>query len=50
MEDIKSKNASRALPAGTAEGLGEAYSVSLAQRGLNIILVEHQKQVMEDLS
>jgi len=39
-----------AVLAGAAEGLGEAYSVALAGRGLNLIMVDHQKEKMGKLA
>lgn len=36
--------------AGAAEGLGEAWSIALAQRGLNIIMVDHQQELMNGLA
>jgi hypothetical protein len=39
-----------ALIAGAAEGLGRAWSVSLADRGLNLIMVDHQEDKLTGLA
>ncbi len=39
-----------ALIAGSAEGLGESWSVSLAKRGLNLLMVDHQEDKLMALS
>lgn len=38
------------LVAGAAEGLGEAYSTSLARRGMNLIMVDHNERGLQDLA
>jgi hypothetical protein len=38
------------LLAGAAEGLGEAWSIALAERGMNVIMVDHQKDLMDALA
>lgn len=38
------------LLAGAADGLGEAYSLALAKRGLNIVMVDVQKDLMNALA
>ena len=38
------------LVVGAAEGLGEAYTIALAQREMNIIMVDSQKSSLESLS
>ena len=35
---------------GAAEGLGEAYTIALAKRGMNIIMIDNQKSSLESLS
>jgi short-subunit dehydrogenase len=35
---------------GAAEGLGEAYTIALAKRGMNIIMVDNQKPLLDALS
>lgn len=47
---FKKKYGSWGLVAGAAEGLGEAYSVALAKRGLNVILVDNRKTSLTTLS
>lgn len=39
-----------ALVAGSAEGLGEAWSRALASRGMNLLMIDHQKEILSDLS
>lgn len=38
------------LVAGAAEGLGEAFSTTLAERGISLILVDHQKDSLDNLA
>lgn len=38
------------LLAGAAEGLGEAWSVALAKRGMDLIMVDHQQERMDGLA
>ena len=49
MKDLKHVYGSWCLLAGAAEGLGEAYSLALAARGMNIIMVDHQDDIMQAL-
>lgn len=46
MKDLKKTYGSWALVAGAAEGMGAAYSIALAERGLDLILVDHQKALL----
>jgi len=39
-----------ALVAGAAEGIGEAFCRSLASRGINIVMVDHNHNQMDELS
>lgn len=39
---FKNKYGSWAIVVGSAEGLGEAYTISLAKKNMNLILVDHQ--------
>ena len=39
-----------AIIAGSAEGLGEAWSIGLAQKGINLIMVDHQENKLQLLS
>jgi len=39
-----------AVIAGSAEGLGEAWSLALAQKGMNLIMVDHQENKLQSLS
>lgn len=47
---FKKKYGPWGLVVGAAEGLGEAYTLALAQRGLNIIMVDKQKALLDSLS
>ena len=49
MKEIKTIYGSWCLLAGAAEGLGEAWSIALAERGMNIIMVDHQQDLMHAL-
>ena len=49
-KDLKSRYGDWCLIAGAAEGLGEAYASALAQLGLNLIMVDLQKGVLESLA
>lgn len=42
--ELKNKYGSWCLVAGAAEGLGSAFSRALAQRGMNVIMVDMQKE------
>jgi len=48
--DIKSRYGSWVLVAGAAAGLGNAFSRSLAARGMDLILVDQQKDQLDTLS
>ena len=39
-----------AVLAGAAEGLGEAFSIALARRGMNIVMVDHQEDRLRQLA
>ena len=39
-----------AIIAGSAEGLGEAWSVALAKQGMNLIMLDNQEEVLMRLS
>lgn len=47
---FKKKYGPWCLVVGAAEGLGEAYTISLAKRNMNIIMVDNQKSILESLS
>lgn len=47
---MKSKYGTWCLIAGAAEGLGQAYSQALAARGMNLILVDQQKEQLDSLA
>ncbi len=49
MKEIKEIYGSWCLLAGAAEGLGEAYAMALAQRGINIIMVDNQDELLQSL-
>ena len=49
MKELKHIYGSWCLLAGAAEGLGEAYSLALAARGMNVIMVDHQDDCMQAL-
>ncbi len=48
--DIKSTYGSWVLVAGAAEGLGRAFSQSLARRGINVILVDQKTDLLNSLA
>ncbi len=50
MPTFKEKYGLWAIVVGSAEGLGEAYSVSLAKRKINLVMVDKQINAMETLS
>ena len=50
MKSVKQVYGSWCLLAGAAEGLGEAWSIALAERGMNVIMVDHQKDLMHALA
>ncbi len=50
MKDIKEIYGSWCLLAGAAEGLGEAWSIALAERGMNVIMVDHQLEPVNTLA
>ena len=39
-----------AVIVGSAEGLGEAFSIALAKRGMNLIMVDNQKDALNNLA
>ncbi len=47
---MKNKYGTWCLVAGAAEGLGESFSRSLAKRGMNLILVDQQKDRLDSLA
>jgi short-subunit dehydrogenase len=49
-DPFKNKYGSWGLVAGSAEGLGEAYSIALAKRGFNLIMVDNQAEPLKNLS
>ena len=49
MKEMKEIYGSWSLLAGAAEGLGEAYSIALARRGMNIIMVDNQDELLQQL-
>jgi len=50
MDDFLKRYGSWGLVAGAAEGLGEAYCTVLAEKGMNIILVDKEKEAMDKLA
>jgi short-subunit dehydrogenase len=50
MRQFSAPAGSWALVAGAAEGLGEAFSETLAALGLNLVLVDHQQDLLESVS
>jgi short-subunit dehydrogenase len=50
MKDFLVRYGEWGLVAGAAEGLGEAYCMTLAEKGMNLVLVDHQKAAMENLA
>lgn len=48
--DLKERYGKWALVAGAAEGLGRAYAMELAARGLNLILVDMQEDLADKLA
>lgn len=49
MKEMKEIYGSWCLLAGAAEGLGEAYALALAERGMDIIMVDSQDELMQAL-
>jgi uncharacterized protein len=49
-KDLKSRYGSWGLVAGAAEGLGRAFSLNLAAAGINLILVDQQKELLTSLA
>lgn len=47
---FKNKYGPWGLVAGSAEGLGEAWSDALARRGMNLLMADHQPEKLEALS
>lgn len=50
MQKFSEKYGSWALIAGAAEGLGEAFSRALAQQKINLLMVDHQEEKMQELA
>ncbi|MGW8316106.1 MAG: SDR family NAD(P)-dependent oxidoreductase [Bacteroidales bacterium] len=50
MRDLQEVYGSWALVAGAAEGLGQAYAVSLAQKGFGLVLVDQQEEPLQQLA
>ena len=50
MPSFKEKYGEWAIVAGAAEGLGEAWSVSLAKRKLNLLMVDNQSKPLQNLA
>ncbi len=50
MPSFKEKYGPWAVVAGAAEGLGEAYSVSLAKKGLNLVMIDNQRETLQKLA
>jgi len=50
MEDFRKRYGEWALVAGAAMGLGEAFSVALAERGINLLLVDIEHDEMDALA
>lgn len=48
--DFRQKYGSRAVIAGAAEGLGEAWSRSLARRGIHLLMVDRQEEKLHSLA
>jgi short-subunit dehydrogenase len=49
-KDLKIRYGSWGLVAGAAEGLGRAFSLNLAAEGINLILVDQQKELLTSLA
>ena len=47
---FKNKYGSWAIVVGAAEGLGEAYTIALAKRNMNLILVDNQLEKLTAIS
>lgn len=47
MDDLVKRYGEWALVAGGAEGIGEAYSLALARRGFNLIVLDNKKESIE---
>lgn len=47
---FKEKYGPWAVIAGSAEGLGKAWSVALAQKGMNLIMIDHQEVKLNSLA
>lgn len=50
MKSFRKRYGDWALIAGSAEGLGEAYAISLARRGMNLLMVDKQEKKLLDLA
>jgi uncharacterized protein len=49
MNDFLNRYGQWALVAGSAEGLGEAYSRALARRKMNLVMVDHKGEILSNL-
>ena len=49
-KEFKNKYGSWAIVVGSAEGLGEAYTIALAERNMNLILVDNQLTALTAIS
>jgi len=47
--DINDRYGPWCLVAGAAEGLGKAFSQALAEKGMNLILVDHQRELLDSM-
>ena len=50
MTDFKTKYGPWALVAGASEGLGAAFSIALASKGMNLILIARRKDKLDALA
>lgn len=50
MVEMRARYGAWCLVAGAAEGLGKAFSMALAEKGMNVILVDQKKEELADLS
>jgi len=50
MTDFRERYGSWALIAGSATGLGKAFSEVLAKKGLNLVMIDNRKKELSDLS
>ena len=49
-DDFKNKYGPWALVAGAAEGLGESFAVTLAARGLNVVMIDRNDECMRNVA